>query len=698
VSWRAGVAAVAALAAAAAGGAAWWNWRADSRPRALDPAWQATVVTIAGDGFAATRDGDVRDARFADPFGVAIAPDGAIYVADAGDSPRIRRISPDGIVLTVAGGERGFADGVGGAARFNAPSGLAIDAGGTLFVADTGNNAIRRMAPDGTVSTIAGDGGHGYRDGPGAQAQFNGPIGVAVDVSGRVLVADTYNDRIRAINPDGTVTTLAGSAVTGLADGAAADAQFNTPCGVAVDRTGALLVADTGNRVIRSISPSGIVTTISSPIVDGLYRPVGVATGGGGEIYVADDVGLIVELSTAGAARTIAGSRPGFQDGPGLEARFRRLGSLAIAGPGRLIVADAGNALVRLVGAPSQIEWRIPPLPGINPHFDFEQFAMRPLLWPVDPLDGPHEIAGTLGEARGGDGGERFHAGIDVRIEEGTPVVAVRDGVVSAPMAASEFGTLSESLRIGPLAYVHIRVGRERGGPLFDTSRFAGAYSAEGKLTGIRVKRGARFDTGEEIGTVNPFNHVHLNVGWPGEEFNPLLMRLAHFEDSVPPTIERGGVRLYDEQGQPFKRRVRGRLLVRGRVQTVVDAWDQVDGNAARRRLGLYRLGYQVLLADGTPAAGFAHMRDTIVFNRLDAAPDAARIVYASGSGIPFFGRRRTKFLYAVTNTFRDGVAAPGVWDTSALTPGNYTLRVRAADIRGNEAIANRDVQVTIEP
>ena len=88
-----------------------------------------------------------------------------------------------------------------------------------------------------------------------------------------------------------------------------------------------------------------------------------------------------------------------------------------------MIVADAGNALVRLVGAPSQIELaRSTGSPGIDPHFDFEQFAMRPLLWPVDPLDGPHEIAGTLGEARGGEGGERFHAGIDVRIEEGTPV------------------------------------------------------------------------------------------------------------------------------------------------------------------------------------------------------------------------------------------------------------------------------------
>jgi sugar lactone lactonase YvrE len=698
VTWR-GATAIAVVAVAAAAGAVafWWFREAEPRPRALEPAWQATVVTIAGDGLAATRDGDAATARFADPFGVAIGPGAAIYVADAGDSPRIRRIAPDGVVSTIAGGERGFADGVGPAARFNAPSGLAVDAAGTLFVADTGNNAIRRIAPDGTVSTIAGDGAHGYRDGPGAQARFNAPIGVAVDAAGRVLVADTYNDRIRAIGPDGTVTTLAGGAVTGQADGAAADAQFNTPCGVAFDSTGAVLVADTGNRVVRLISPSGVVSTISSPIVDGLHRPVGVAQGHTGEIYVADDIGVIVELSTAGAARTIAGSRPGFQDGPGTDARFRRLGGLAIAGPGRLIVADAGNALVRMVGAPSRLDWRAPPPPFIKPHFDFDQFAMRPLLWPVDPLDGPHEIAGTLGEARGGEGGQRFHAGIDVRIEEGTPVLAVRDGVVAAPLAASDFGTLVESLRIGPLAYVHIRVGRERGGPLFD-SRFAGAYNADGKLIGVRVKRGARFETGDEIGTVNPFNHVHLNVGWPGEEFNPLLMRLAHFEDGVPPTIERGGVRLYDEQGQPYKQRLKGRLLVHGRVQVVVDAWDQVDGNAARRRLGLYRLGYQLLLADGTPAPGFETMRDTIVFNRLDVAPDAARVVYAPGSGIPFYGQRRTKFLYAVTNTFRDGVAAAGFWDTTTLAPGNYTLRIHAVDVRGNEAVANRDLPVTIEP
>src|SRR6185503_6406661 len=129
--------------------------------------------------------------------------------------------------------------------------------------------------------------------------------------------------------------------------------------------------------------------------------------------------------------------------------RFRRLGGIALAAPGRLVVTDGGNALVRLAGAASQGGWPPPPSPRIDPEFDFDRFALQPLLWPVDPMDGPHEIAGTLGEARGGEGGERFHAGIDVRVPEDTPVRAVRNGVVAAPVATSEFGTLSESVRIG---------------------------------------------------------------------------------------------------------------------------------------------------------------------------------------------------------------------------------------------------------
>ena len=141
-------------------------------------------------------DGPLSAAGFAEPFGIAIAPDGAIYVADGG-SHRVRRITLDGRVETLAGGVRGFRDGPAAAAQFDTPSAIALDAAGVLYVADTGNNAIRRITPDGTVSTLAGEAPPATPTAP--PQRFNGPIGVAVDGSGRVIVADTYNDRIRAI-------------------------------------------------------------------------------------------------------------------------------------------------------------------------------------------------------------------------------------------------------------------------------------------------------------------------------------------------------------------------------------------------------------------------------------------------------------------------------------------------------------------
>ncbi|MGQ0734019.1 MAG: gluconolaconase, partial [Acidobacteriota bacterium] len=427
-----------------------------------------------------------------------------------------------------------------------------------------------------------------------------------------------------------------------------------------------------------------------------LVRPVALAIGPvGGEIYVADDRGRIVAIAPDGTSRTVAGSTPGFRDGAGEDARFRRPSGLALDHPGRLIVADRGNALVRLVAARSRLGFGPPPSPLIAPAFDADAFRWQPLLWPVEPIDGPHEIAGTVGEARGA-AAERLHSGIDVRVEEGTRVIAVRDGAVLSPIAATDFGALEESLRIGPLAYVHIRVGRLRRNDPFDDERFVPTFDLAGTLVRMRVKRAARFRAGETIGTVNAFNHVHLSVGWPGEEHNPLNFRLPQQDDTIPPTIVRGGIRLFDEQGTPFTRRERGRLTVSGRVQVVVDAWDQMNGNRPNRRLGLYSLGFQVLTADRTPAAGFDTPRQTMSFDRLSADPETARLIYAPGSGIPFYGRRTTRFLYIVTNTFRGGVAATGVWDTASLPVGDYTLRILAADRAGNEARANRDLAVRV--
>jgi hypothetical protein len=313
----------------------------------------------------------------------------------------------------------------------------------------------------------------------------------------------------------------------------------------------------------------------------------------------------------------------------------------------------------------------------------------------VAPFGGPHEIAGTMGEARGEDA-ERFHAGVDIRIEQGTDVHAIRSGVVSSPIATGAFGTLNEWLRIGGLTYVHVRVARTESSTPFDLTRFVPAYNDTGKMVGMRAKRGGRVAAGERIATVNAFNHVHLSVGWPGEEHNALALRIPQFEDTIEPTIPPKGIQLQDDAGAPLTARVRGRIVVTGRVQIIVDAWDQSEGNRPERRLGLYSVGYQVLHGDGSPVAGFEQPLETQRFDRLLSDTAAAAIVYAPGSGIPFYGGRRTQFLYRATSTLRAGVASQQFWDPSPLPPGDYIIRVWAADIRGNVAKENRDVPVTI--
>lgn len=281
-----------------------------------------------------------------------------------------------------------------------------------------------------------------------------------------------------------------------------------------------------------------------------------------------------------------------------------------------------------------------------------------------------------------------------MRIEEGTAVRAVRDGTVMSPVSTGDFGTLNEWLRLGSVSYVHVRAGRERHGDVGIVPGFVGTYDDAGKLTRVRVRRGTHYTAGDLIATVNAFNHVHLNVGWPGEEVNPLRLRLSQFSDHIAPTIAARGVHFFGEDWRPVPRVRRTPPTVSGRVRIVVDAWDQADGNRPNRRLGLYALGYEVLSPDGRPAPGSEGGADRLVFDRLAAQTDAARLVYAPGSGIPFYGGRRTRFLYVVTNAFHDGLAGEAFWDTTSLQPGRYIVRVHARDISGNEATANAAVVV----
>jgi streptogramin lyase len=226
------------------------------------------VTTLAGSAAAypGSADGPGAAALFDEPYGVAVDGAGNVFVADFWNNT-IRKITPSGVVTTLAGSAAdasGSADGTGAAARFNGPYGVAVDGSGNVFVADRDNNNIRKITPNGAVTTLAGSAdSSGSADGTGAAARFNWPGGVAVDGAGNVFVADTDNNTIRKVTPSGVVTTLAGSAdSSGSADGTGAAARFNGPNGVAVDGAGNVFVADSGNNAIRKISTLGVVTTI----------------------------------------------------------------------------------------------------------------------------------------------------------------------------------------------------------------------------------------------------------------------------------------------------------------------------------------------------------------------------------------------------------------------------------------------------
>jgi len=655
-------------------------YRYKNKPVPTPVGWKANVTTIAGDGSPLV---------LSDPFGVAVAADGTIYVADAGENNRIRKISPDGSVTTLAGGSEGFADGAGTTSSFNTPSALALGPDGNLYVADTGNNRIRKITPAGTVSTVAGNGSAGYVDGPAAQAQFNGPIGLAVSKGGDIYVADTYNDVIRMITTEGNVTSIAGGGRPGYADGDQAVALFDTPSGIIVVEDSSLIVADTGNRRLRKVSAEGNVTTL--PISgEELSRPIGLAFSHDHFLYVTElDQSRIIQVAPGGVARVIA-------------AQFNQPTGIAIGPrsnkPTELFVADSGDYLIRKLDQTpvSSAATLVDPLPKLTN----QTLGQQSLIWPVDPQQSPHEVVATMGEVRGSfdsdDSRHHLHSGLDVFGAYGETVRAVRSEKVVSPQSNWGFDSLNEGFRVGVVSYIHLHVGRDKDAKMFDDLRFLPVNNGEGKLERVRVKRGTRFQPGDAVGTINKMYHVHMNIGPPGDEINPLSLAPVGFKDDISPTIEKDGIQLFDANGARLKEMQGDHLVVNGPVRIVVDAFDRTNLNPDRRRLGLYKLGYQVLKADGTPAPGFEQPLINILFNRLPPDREATKVAYADESGITVYGSKSTRFLYEVTNTVRDGHVARGVWDTTQLPKGDYVLRIIAADFSGNEAHDGRDVLITV--
>ncbi len=327
---------------------------------------RGVVTTLAGsaDQSPGSADGTGAAASFNWPEGVAVDGSGNVFVADSRNNT-IRRITPAGVVTTLAGtaGSWGSADGTGAAARFNGPSGVAVDGAGNVFVADS-DNTIRKITPTRAVTTFAGTADStGSSDGTGATARFSSPSGVAVDGAGNVFVADSGNNTIRKITPAGMVTTLAGAASSGSADGTGAAARFNSPESVAVDGAGNVFVADWGNSTIRKITPSGVVTTFAGTAgsygsADGTGAaasfsfPTGVAVDGSGNLFVADlGNSTIRKITPAGVVTTLAGTAgsSGSADGTGAAARFNGPHGVAVDGSGDVFVADTGNNAIRKI-------------------------------------------------------------------------------------------------------------------------------------------------------------------------------------------------------------------------------------------------------------------------------------------------------------------------------------------------------------
>jgi sugar lactone lactonase YvrE len=681
--------------------------RLREKPQPTVADWRAEVLTIAGTGAPGFADGAASQARFADPFGIAMDRAGNIFISDAGDNNRIRKLTPDAQISTLAGANEGFVDATGAAASFNTPSGLAVDEAGNLYVADTGNHAIRLVTPEGVVTTVAGDGRAGYKDGAGRAAQFNAPVGVAVDSSGNLYVADTYNDRIRKITPDGVVSTLAGGSQAGYQDGSYTNALFDTPCAVAVNKTGELYIADTGNNAIRKLMPDGTVSTFAKATPEGegswpLLAPTGIAITHDGFLYVTEnDRGRIIQISPDGTTRVLAGRGNGFADGESARARLNNPAGIAVDKRGALYVADAANYLVRKVVATERAsEEKKINIEGVVPRLSAETISAKEFPWPIDPQRQWHEVAATLGEVRGnydGEARDHLHSGVDVQGAYGATVRVVHEEKVNGALNNWGFGSLGEGIQVGLMTYVHLHVGRDQKDAPFKDERFIYVNDEKGKPQRVRVRRGTRFRVGDALGTINRMYHVHLNFGPSGAQANPLVLPFIDFTDRVQPKVLRDGIQLYDTAGTRLTEKREGRLIVRGDASIVVEAYDLVDGSPARRRLGLYKLGYQVLRADGSPAPGFEQPRINIEFNRLPSDRDAVKIIYAEGSGITVYGNKTTRFIYSVNNIVRDGRAGRDIWRTSEMPKGDYILRIFAADYHGNEATDGRDLPIRIE-
>ncbi|HTH83539.1 MAG TPA: hypothetical protein VL490_11420 [Mucilaginibacter sp.] len=322
-----------------------------------------TVTTIAGSasnsGFA---DGAGASVLFDGPQNIAYnSSTGLLYVSDVFNN-LIRTVTTTGTTATLSNATIGYANGSLATAMFYGPKGISFDAQGNAYVADLGNNVIRKITPGGTVSTFSGNASAGYVDGAATVAEYFNPQGTATDAQGNVYVADRSNNLIRKITPAGVASVFAGaiaatgytqSSVFGYLDGDPSVALFNYPTALTVDAQGNVYVADFKNQAIRKITSTGTVSTyagnLNFPTLVG--TPTGLAVDSKGNLFIADSSGRILEITASKVLYVLAGSAntTGYADGVGAAAKFSSPSSLTIDAQGNLYVADFGNNVIRKI-------------------------------------------------------------------------------------------------------------------------------------------------------------------------------------------------------------------------------------------------------------------------------------------------------------------------------------------------------------
>jgi sugar lactone lactonase YvrE len=315
----------------------------------------STASAIAGDGTYGSKDDVAAQATFRYPLGSAKDASGNIYVADAG-SHSIRKISASGIVSTFAGsanGEKGTVNGKGTAARFNYPTSVAIDVSGNIYVADQLNNMIRKITSDGNVSTFAGNVNSGSTDAKGTNARFTQPYGIAFNRNGDLFVADTYNNKLRKVARDGTVTTVAGSGAPGHDNGEAINATLNLPKSLAIDGGGDIYITEEGNNTVRKITAAD--NKVSDFANGPFIKPVGITLDNSSNVYVSSaDLFTIYKFRPNGSLEDAelpfsGGKFKGNTNGTDTLTTYRGSMGLFYDGDNHIIVSDPASYQIRKV-------------------------------------------------------------------------------------------------------------------------------------------------------------------------------------------------------------------------------------------------------------------------------------------------------------------------------------------------------------